>query len=174
MWSVVVRSVQVGPVFWQQSVTGAGSGGSGTHAPAVVSISGGGLGHGSVPPAILPIMKVPPSDGGQTMFCIVMRVKGMTPVEHAASSEPYWQQADRRRKQFDSQMLSPSHCSPGSITPLPQSPASVVVVALVVVDVIVTHRQSSPHSGPKRWPGSGGHWSGFRLHGGSHCSLRSG
>lgn len=56
----------------------------------------------------------------------------------------------------------------------------VVVVVAVVVEVVlrdvvvvvdpVLHRQSFPHSGPKRLPGSGGHCSGLRLQGGSHCS----
>jgi hypothetical protein len=64
--------------------------------------------------------------------------------------------------------------------------ASVVVVVAIVVEVVlvvapvvvvvgavvlvVRHRQSSPHSGPNRRPGAGGHCSGLRLHGGSHSS----
>jgi len=46
---------------------------------------------------------------------------------------------------------------------------ALVLVVLEVV-VVVTQWQSSPHSGPKRRPGSGEHCAGLRLHGGSHSS----
>jgi hypothetical protein len=51
--------------------------------------------------------------------------------------------------------------------------AVVLVVGGAVVVVVRTHWQSSPHSGPNRWPARGGHCAALRLHGGSHSSPAS-
>jgi hypothetical protein len=49
------------------------------------------------------------------------------------------QQATRSMVHADEQNSSPSHHSPGSMTPLPHPPRMDVVVVLLVVDVVVAH-----------------------------------
>jgi len=138
-WLAVVISVQPGAdLLAQQTVAGADSGGGLTQAPWVDGPNAGGeSGHDAPPEDTLPSMKVPPEAGGHTPCWDEINVKAGTSFEHCAlDGVVMLQHATRLIAQLEAQNSSPSHHSPGLMTPSPHVPGGRVVVVKVVVVVV--------------------------------------
>jgi hypothetical protein len=131
-------------------LAGAINGGGVTQSPTELDagIPGppGASGQAAPSVATSPSRNVPPADGSHTVDCCANSVNAGTLAEQVPLGVAMLQQATRSMVQFDAQNSSPSHHSPGSMTPFPQTAASVVVVLVVVVDVVLVAQPEPAHA----------------------------